>query len=97
MQILPSGDPSTWGTAEIQQLIANVVQLALSLIVGIAVIFIIWGGIQYFIAFGNEEKATKGKNTLTWAIIGFVVVILAKVIVSEIWALVTGAPLNFWF
>ena len=84
MQILPSGDPSTWGTEQIDQLIRNITNLALSIAGGIAVLMIIWGAYQYFTAYGNEEKAQKGKTTLMWAIIGLVVIILAQVIISEV-------------
>lgn len=41
----------------------------------------VYGGILYMTAYGNEEKATKGKNTITWAIIGVIVIALAFVIV----------------
>ena len=88
MTILPPGDPSTWGTKEIEQLILNVTQLATALAGGIAVIMIIWGAFQYFTAYGNEEKAQSGKKIITWAIIGLVVIILANVIIFEIKSLV---------
>ena len=88
MQILPSGDPSTWGTEQIDQLIRNVTNLALSIAGGIAVLMIIWGGYQYFTAYGNEEKAQGGKKIITWEIMGVVVIILAKVIVESIFSIV---------
>ena len=43
--------------------------------------FGIYGGILYITAYGNEEKATKGKNTILWAIIGALVVGIAFVLV----------------
>ena len=88
MTILPPGDPSTWGTKEIEQLILNVTQLATALAGVITVIMIIWGAFQYFTAYGNEEKAQSGKKIITWAIIGLVVIILANVIIFEIKSLV---------
>jgi len=47
----------------------------------LVVLFAIYGGILYFTAYGNEEKATKGRNTFTYAIIGAIIVALAWVIV----------------
>lgn len=97
MTILPGGDPTKWGLSEVKNMIGNVIQLAMSLAAGVAVIYIILAGFQYFTAFGNEEKANKAKQTLTWAIAGLVVIILAKVIVSEVWRFVTNRSLDFWF
>ena len=97
MTILPGGDPASWGKEQIQQLIANIIQLATTLAGGIAVLMLVWGAFQYFTAFGNEEKANKAKTTITWAIVGLVVIIIAKILVMEVWRLVAAEPLNFWF
>lgn len=97
MTILPTGEPSSWGLDQIRELVANVIQLAMSIAGGIAIILLIWAGFQYFTAYGNEEKAQKAKTTITWAIVGLVVIILAKLIVMEIWGLITSEPLKFWF
>jgi|GEM_PF-1017049 len=43
--------------------------------------FGIYGGILYFTAYGSEEKATKGKNTIIWAVVGAIVVALAWVLI----------------
>lgn len=43
--------------------------------------FGIYGGILYFTAYGSEEKATKGKNTIIWAAVGAIVVALAWVLI----------------
>ena len=84
MKILPTGDPSAWSLNDVNTLIDNIRLLALDLIGGVAVIFILIGAFWYLTAFGNEEKAQKGKTTLMWAIIGLVVIILAQVIISEV-------------
>ena len=93
--ILPSGNPWEWGIDpnnpgkdSVLQLINNIITLASDLAGGIAIIFFIWGGFQYFTAFGNEEKANKAKTTITWAIVGLVFIILARIITDEIIGLV---------
>ena len=88
MTILPTGDPSTWGTKQIEELIKNITTLAAGIVGGIAVLMIIWGAYQYFTAYGNEEKAQGGKKIITWAIIGLIVIILAKIIVEAIFSIV---------
>ncbi|MBI5412727.1 hypothetical protein HZA42_00065 [Candidatus Peregrinibacteria bacterium] len=49
-----------------------------------AVIFIMVGGYQMYFSLGNEEMIKTGKNTLVWAVIGLVVVILSAAIVRII-------------
>ena len=43
--------------------------------------FIVYGGIMLMTSLGNEEKLRKAKSILTWAIVGFVILILAKVFI----------------
>ena len=50
----------------------------------VAVLFIMLGGFWYLTSAGNEESAEKGQKTLTNAIIGLVVIILAATIVRII-------------
>lgn len=54
----------------------------LSLIVGIvAVIMIIIGGLKYITSSGDSNNVSSAKNTILYAIIGLVIVVLAQVIV----------------
>lgn len=49
------------------------------------VIFLIMigiGGIQYITSAGNTQRADAGKKTITFAIVGLILMILAKVIVG---------------
>ena len=50
----------------------------------IAFIFLIIGGYQYLTAGGDPKKAQKAKNTLTYAIIGLVLLLLAWLILEFI-------------
>lgn len=64
----------------------TVVQNILNVIIGItgiiAVIFIIIGGVQYMTSAGDAGKAKKARDTILYAVIGLVVVILAFAIVN---------------
>ena len=48
----------------------------------IAVIFIIIGGIKYITSAGDSANITSAKNTIIYASIGLVVVVLARAIIS---------------
>ena len=58
----------------------------------IAVVFIIWSGIMLVYSGGNQEQATKAKNSLTWAVIGFVVALTAYIIVNTFLKQIVGLP-----
>lgn len=58
----------------------------LLLIAAIAVgLFFLLNAIQYFLAYGNEEKAHKAKAGLLWATVGIILIILSKVIIGFIY------------
>ena len=74
-------DTSTAGNDEINTFIANAINL-FSLIVGIiAVVMIIIGGLKYITSGGDSGNVTGAKNTILYALIGLIIVVLAQVIV----------------
>lgn len=64
------------------------------LVVGsLAVAFLIWGGLRYILASGNEEAAEKAKKTIMSAIIGLLIVVLSFTMITIITRfLITGSP-----
>lgn len=58
----------------------------------VAVIFLMVGGFQYLGSRGNEEAMEKAKKTLTSAVIGMIVIVMAFAIVAIINNLLTTAP-----
>ncbi|HLC44596.1 MAG: hypothetical protein A2722_02275 [Candidatus Doudnabacteria bacterium RIFCSPHIGHO2_01_FULL_50_11] len=60
--------------------------LAIAFIV--AVIFLVVGGFRYIVSQGNEDSLEKAKGTITNAIIGIVVIVLAYIILQLIFGVV---------
>lgn len=81
----------------VKLLIARIGNLALTIVGGIAVIYIIIGAYYYFFAFGNEERATTAKKTITYAVVGVIVIILAKFILAQVWLFASGTNIGFLF
>jgi hypothetical protein len=74
----PNGEEAEKRVNDIVALIINV----LSWLVGvISVIMVIFGGFKYITSGGDSNKVTSAKNTILYALIGLVVVVLAQVIV----------------
>lgn len=90
---LPTPTPPTVGQAitlnEIEALIRRIAQFLIIVSVIIAVIFIIWGGVMYMAARGNEEQATAAKTTIFNGVIGAAVVLGVGVILQTLAGLIT--------
>jgi lysylphosphatidylglycerol synthetase-like protein (DUF2156 family) len=84
-------DPSTTSVASILGLVIDWVLL---LVGGVTVLFIIYSGIQYVTSAGNKERAESAKKTLTYAVIGLVIIVLADVIVRLVMKLPTDVGIT---
>lgn len=72
------------GSRHLGDLIVVIVQILLLVAGSIAVIFLVIGGFRYVISHGKEESAESAKKTMTSAIIGFVIILSAFVIITVI-------------
>lgn len=75
-----------------QQLVVAVIDMILFFAAGVAVIFLVMGGYQYVAARGNEEATEKAKKTITSAVIGIVVIVMAFALVAIVNTLLTRGP-----
>ncbi|MFA7170934.1 MAG: pilin [Candidatus Paceibacterota bacterium] len=73
----PNGVPE-----DLDKTILSATNWILGLISLIAVLAIIWGGVQYLTSAGNEDTMRTAKKTITYAIIGLVVAGIAYSIVN---------------
>lgn len=71
-------------------LIVEIINIALGLAFLIAVLMLIYGGFRYIFDAGNEEGAKAGKKTVVNALIGLVIIILSYVIVQVVAKTVTS-------
>ena len=65
-----------------RQAIAAIINIVLGFIGVIFTVIIIYGGFVWMLSGGSPEKVTKGKNTLTWAAIGLVVIFSSYALVN---------------
>jgi len=74
------------GGQDIGSLVQRTIALLSRAVVAISIIIMIWGGILYATAAGDEQKTSKAKKAIIGAIIGLAVGLLAPTIVSYITA-----------
>ncbi len=67
-----------------REFIQTIINFALSFLGLIATIMVIWGGVQYVLSGGDEEMKTKGKNTITYAAIGIIIVLGSFALVNTL-------------
>lgn len=68
----------------VPELVGNIINVALSIVGSLALIMFIYGGFTWMLAAGNEQAIEKGKNILTWATIGLVVIFASYSLVNFI-------------
>ena len=64
------------------KLISNVINTLLFVVGSLSVVMIIVGGVLYTVSSGDSGKVSKAKNTITYAVVGLVVSLLAYAIVG---------------
>jgi len=62
----------------------NTLNFLLSIVGVLAIIMLVWGGIMYLTAAGDEKRIDTAKRIVTWAIIGIAVALAALVITRQI-------------
>ncbi len=65
-------------------LINEIVAYAIILAGFLSIVFMLWGGIQYIVSGGKEDKVKKATQTIRYAIIGLVVTILSVSVINLI-------------
>ena len=79
---IAEGDvPTIYG---LEAIVANILNIIIGLAGVVLLLMLIGGGFGYITSGGDKEKAAKAKNTLTYAILGLVVILGAWLIIRLI-------------
>lgn len=77
-------------TAPVKDIIVRIINFLLSVAAGLAILFLIIGGIYYVTAGGNDQQMTTAKSMLTYAVIGLVFILISYSIVITVNNFITG-------
>ncbi len=83
--------PQSTGPLNLEQLFITVLNLIILVAGIIAILYLIWAGVQYITAGGDDEKAKKARAGIFNAVIGIVVIILSYAIIVYVSRIVNGA------
>jgi hypothetical protein len=79
---LTGGACNGTGETSIGSVIRSVINIISILVGAISVIMIIIGGLRYMTSAGDSSAVSSAKNTILYAIVGLVIVIMAQAIVT---------------
>lgn len=71
-------------------LATRILNLLFTVVIIAAVIALMWGGLKYIMAGGNEDQVKEAKNLIFYAIIGLVVAIMAFGLVNYLQRWLSG-------
>jgi amino acid transporter len=63
-----------------ESVVATIVQIVLGLLGVVFVFFLVYGGIQWMVAGGNEEQIKKAQNIIKRAIVGLIITLVAYIV-----------------
>lgn len=74
----------------LEELLANFLSALRGVVVTVAIIFIVIGGILYMTSGGDDKRLTQAKNCWTGAVIGLAIVLAAPAFLQEVISIVGG-------
>lgn len=81
----PLGDKDDFGDI-IQMVSDGLLQIAIP----VAVIMIVWGGFNLLTSRGDQGKIKRGKDILTWTVVGLAIIFLSSGLVDFIRSILAG-------
>lgn len=75
---------------QLEELVLGIINTALVLVAVVALGFLVYGGFRYVTARGNETDVEAAKATITYALIGIVVIGIAAALVNFVVGAVIG-------
>ncbi len=72
------------GTRDVRDTIAQLIRTAMGLLGIVAVVLVLYGGFQWMVSGGEEEKVNKAKKTIYMGIIGLLIILSAYGISSYV-------------
>lgn len=84
---ISSGNDCTGdGDNQLASLINNLINLFSIIVGGVSVLMIIYGGFKYITSGGSDDGTKAAKNTILYALVGLVIVLISQTIVKFVFS-----------
>jgi hypothetical protein len=77
-------NPLEGGVTKPTEIIGRIIKVALSIMGGLVLLMVVWGGFQWLTAAGSPEKVKSGMQTILWAVLGAAITLSSYVILNTI-------------
>ena len=71
-------NPLKGGASDLASLVRVIAQWIFNLAIPIAVVMIVYAGVLFLMAQGSEQKVTKAKDVLKWAVVGLAIILIGS-------------------
>lgn len=71
-------------------LVNSIVRTILGMVGALALFMFVYGGMLWMTSAGNTQRIEKGKETLTWAVIGLIIIFASYAILNFIFTALSG-------
>ena len=89
---VPLNNPLPGGNnPDVNQIIGKAINGVLGIVGSLALVMVIYGGLTWMLAAGNQTRVQKGRDILIWAVVGLVVIFSAYAMVRFVFVNLFGA------
>lgn len=89
MEATDEANPETAATQTLILYVGGLVSKVLLFAGSVSIIFLIYSGANYILAFGKDERVENAKRGVTWSIGGLIIILLSYAIVRGIITIIT--------
>jgi len=72
------------GETDVRVIFGRIISAALSIVGTLALLMFVYGGVLWMTSRGDTKMVTKGKDTITWAVLGLVIVFASYTLVNAL-------------
>lgn len=79
------------GTRDVRDTVVGIINVALGILGIVALIIILWGGLTWMTAGGNEEKTGQARKIIASGVIGLIVIFVAYALTTFVFGVLENA------
>ncbi len=86
--------PNPLKADSVEKVVSSIGNYLIGISAAVLTVMVLWGAFQFMTSGGNEERVSKGKKTIYWAVLGFIVLLIAGGLASLVADILGGADVD---